>query len=97
MKTFYLAAGFQQTGSDTSSATMPENRRAFIAETPTLDLENPQYFKPNMLGGSVEWDLDLSNVECGCLATFYMIKVPGLDARGNIWMDTDGYGYCDAN
>jgi len=97
MKTFYLAAGFQQTGSDTSSATMPENYRAFIAETPTLDLENPQYFKPNMLGGSVEWDLDLSNVECGCLATFYMIKVPGLDASGNIWMDTDGYGYCDAN
>lgn len=27
----------------------------------------------------------------------YLVKAPGKDSSGNLWMDTDGYGYCDAN
>ena len=60
-------------------------------------MKDPKYFKPNLLGGSVEWDIDLSNHECGCIAAWYLVKMPGKDDDGNLWMDTDGYGYCDAN
>jgi len=30
------------------------------------DLQRDIYFKPNLLGGSVEFDMDLSQVSCGC-------------------------------
>ena len=97
MKTFYIAAPFTQGGGSHDDLAVPSNGRGYIAETPTLDLNDPKFFKPNMLGGSVEWDIDLSNHECGCIAAWYMVKMPGVDESGKLWMDTDGYGYCDAN
>ena len=60
-------------------------------------MSDPKYFKPNLLGGSIEWDVDLSEHECGCIAAFYLVSMPGKDQNGDLWMDTDGYGYCDAN
>jgi len=96
-KTFYIAAPFAQGSRADTELHVPSNGRGYIAETPTLDLKDPKYFKPNMLGGSIEWDIDLSNHECGCIAAWYMVKLPGVDESGNLWMDTDDYGYCDAN
>ena len=34
------------------------------------DLQRDIYFKPNLLGGSVEFDMDLSKVSCGCFTKF---------------------------
>ena len=95
-KTYYIAAPFSGNGNK-SDFEVPSNGRGYIAETPTLDMADPKFFKPNLLGGSVEWDIDLSNHECGCIAAWYLVKMPGKDDQGNLWMDTDGYGYCDAN
>jgi len=31
--------------------------------------ENPEdHYKPNLLGGVVEYDVDLSNASCGCVS-----------------------------
>ena len=96
-KTFYIAAPFSQGGGSSSDLAVPANGRGYIANTPTLSQTEPDYFRPNLVGGSVEWDVDLSNHECGCVAAWYTVRMPGKDESGNIWMDTDGYGYCDAN
>ncbi len=92
---YYVAAAFDTPGE--SEYVVPSNGRGYISTTPTLDYENPEYFKPNLLGGSVEWDVDLSNHECGCIAAFYLVSMPGKNSDGDLWMDTDGWGYCDAN
>ncbi len=90
-----MAAGFNSKGG--SDYVTPADGRGYISTSATLDQSNPSYFKPNLLGGSVEWDVDLSNHECGCIAAFYLVSMPGKDAAGDLWMETDGWGYCDAN
>ena len=94
-KTYYVAADFSS--SSPSDYHVPSNGRGYIAESDSLDYSNPQYFTPNLLGGSIEWDVDLSDHECGCIAAFYLVSMPGKHDDGSLWMDTDGWGYCDAN
>ena len=65
--------------------------------SPTLDPKNPDYFLPNLKNASVEYDVDLSNHECGCIAAFYLVSMPGRNSSGDLWMETDSFGYCDAN
>ena len=49
-----------------------------------------KYFKPNMLGGSFEYDVDLSQVGCGCVTALYTILMPSVDENVDPWK------YCDA-
>lgn len=75
MVTKYVAAWWQS--SDPSSYYTPANARGYIHNTPSLDKSNPDYYIPNVLGGSIEWDVDLSHHECGCIAAFYTVLMPG--------------------
>ena len=54
-------------------------------------------YRPNLLGGSVEWDIDLSNVGCGCNAAIYMVLMPGKNTNGVPNPGEWGNYYCDAN
>lgn len=94
-KTYYVAAPFYSAGG--ADYKVPPSGRGYISETPYIDPKNPRYFKPNLLGGSIEWDTDLSRHECGCVAAFYLVSMPGKRPDGTYWMDTDGWGYCDGN
>ena len=82
--------------SNGSEFTCNMNNRGFIIDTPAFDLTSPSFFRPNLLGGSVEWDTDMSEHECGCFNTFYTVKMPATSNDGSLW-NTDGYFYCDAN
>ena len=66
------------------------NNRMYLSTSSTTN--TAAYFKPNMLGGSMEYDVDHSKVGCGCLSGIYMVRMPSLDT-GN----TDPFKYCDAN
>lgn len=55
------------------------------------DFDKTKYFTPNMLGGYVEYDVDLSEVGCGCVSALYTILMPSVDEN------EDPFGYCDAN
>jgi|Transcript_32346 hypothetical protein len=72
------------------------DNRGFIIDDANFDKSNPNFFTPNLLGGSVEWDVDMSEHECGCFNTFYTVSMPAKTADGSLW-NTDGYFYCDAN
>ena len=64
-------------------------KRLYLSESSTLD--NTQFYRPNLLGGILEYDVDLSDVSCGCVAQFAGVMMP-TDAN---WRDP--FHYCDAN
>jgi len=41
------------------------------------------FYSPNLLGGSIEWDMDLSQAGCGCNAALYLISMPGHKSDGS--------------
>lgn len=92
-KTIYLATPdwFDSEGGD--HITIPEGVRLYFSNGPTLDAEN--YYKPNLLGGSVEFDVDMSPIDCGCNAALYLVRAPARDWDGTD-ETTDGFYYCDA-
>ena len=90
---YYVAATFAKTEGDATDYFVPANGRGYITTTPTLDPKNPQYFLPNLKNAAVEWDIDLSQHECGCIAAFYLVSMPGVKSDGSLWMETDGFGY----
>jgi hypothetical protein len=89
-KTKYWTVG----ASSGTTMNVPYNQRGYITNTPSLDVNG--FYKPNLLGGSVEYDVNLSSSTCGCVAAFYLVGSPGKNSSGNYW-NTDGYYYCDAN
>ena len=60
-----------------------------------FDTDSPNFFQANLLGGSVEWDVDMSSFECGCNSMFYTTSMPGKDRNGNLDKGQN-YFYCDA-
>jgi len=52
------------------------------------------FYQPNLLGGSFEYDIDLSQSTCGCLATIYFTGMPGIDASGNFDDRGNNSFYC---
>ena len=53
-------------------------------------------FRVNLLGGSIEYDVDLSNSQCGCNTGIYAVQMPARAKDGSL-NNTDGYWYCGAN
>ena len=63
------------------------NHRMYLSTQETLDPS--KYYRANLLGGSVEFDIDLSNSGCGCLTALYTVRMPGVDST------SDSFKYCD--
>jgi hypothetical protein len=59
-------------------------------EEDSESVDPTKYFKPNMLGGSMEYDINLSQVGCGCVTALYTILMPSVDENVDPWK------YCDA-
>ena len=55
------------------------------------------WYVPNLVGGSIEFDLDLSESGCGCNAAFYLVSMPGYDANQHEDPSSGQDFYCDAN
>ena len=81
--------------SDDSAMDIPWGGRVYLAEAPNVDPE--AIFKPNLLGGYIEYDVDLSQTSCGCVAALFLSLLPGKDKNGNYAPSADGLYYCDAS
>ena len=58
----------------------------------TVDAIDPtSYFRANLVGGGVKYDVDLSRTGCGCITTLYNVLMPAVDNY------SDPFKYCDAN
>jgi len=55
------------------------------------------FYKPKLLGGSVEWDSDLSAAGCSCNETVQLVSMPDVDINGKSKPGMYGDYYCDAN
>ena len=65
------------------------NNRGYLSLVNEVD--PAQYFKINMLGSILTYDVDLSKAGCGCVASMYLTRMP---ASANVY---DPFRYCDAN
>lgn len=74
---------------------MGYNGRTYLSTKQNWDPN--AYFKPKLLGGSLEYDVDLSQISCGCNAALYLIGMPGVNWDGTPFESDDGMHYCDAN
>jgi len=54
------------------------------------------YYTPNLLGGSIEFDIDLHESTCGCNASVYFTQMPARSPDGTPDKTTDGDYYCGA-
>lgn len=82
------------TGDLGSEFAMGFNGRAYLSNTQMFDKN--QLFIPNLLGGSMEYDVDLSEAGCNCNAAMYMIGMPAKNQNGSFRAGEDGMFYCDA-
>ena len=68
----------------------------FSTESDPDKITTESLLAPKLLGGSMEYDIDLSKVECGCDTAVYLVGGPAMDSDGSK-AASDGFGYCDAN
>ena len=74
---------------------IPHGGRSYLATSNALGPDN--FYGVNLLGGSISYDVDLSQSGCSCNAALYLISMPGKDWNGNPSGGEGGDYYCDAN
>jgi len=75
-----------------STIEMFDRDRAYLS---TSEIPNPySYFRPNLLGGYVTYDVNLSKLPCGCITALYQVMMPAKQEDGTLF--DRAYWYCGA-
>jgi len=82
-----------------SKVIVPHDGRVYIAtrDAGSETMQPDMYYSPKLLGGSLEYDVDLSQSGCSCNAALYLVSMPGKDWNGNASPSQGNDFYCDAN
>lgn len=51
----------------------------------------------NLMGGSLQYDIDLSQSHCSCNAALYVTRMPGVKEDGSPDPSSGSDYYCDSN
>lgn len=97
VKQVWLLAGDKQMNSEDTGFTLPHNSHTMVGVRDghggfAADI----YYTPNLFGGAIEYDIDLSQAGCGCDVAAYIIRMPAHNADGSLRPGNDGSYYCDA-
>lgn len=84
---------FQATGSGTDLH-LPHNGRSYLSTTDSMTAHG--WYTPDLLGGSIEFDADLSQSGCSCNTSVYLLRMPAFDESGKPTPGEGGDFYCDA-
>ena len=77
---------------------VPHNNKAYLTTSNGNGAFTPgMYYAPNLLGGSIAYDVDLSQAGCSCNAALYLVGMPARDRAGDYLAGPAGDYYCDAN
>ena len=68
---------------DDSIIHMHDRDRAYFSTSPVPDPD--KYFTPNLLGGYVTYDVDISELPCGCITAMYAVMMPARQQDGSLW------------
>jgi len=90
-RTLYVLHPIWSEGVDTSdySLNFGFNNRMYLGTV--NEVVPSKYFKINMLGAILTYDVNLSKVGCGCVSSLYLARMP---REVNVY---DPFRYCDAN
>ena len=73
------------------------NARIYFASEPAHHFNATLFYKAMLLGKRLSYTIDLSTMDCGCVAAFYLVEMPGYGRDGKPDKSTSGDYYCDAN
>jgi len=89
-ETLYVQTpSWSSAGTDGAEVSFDYNNRMYLSTSKELDTS--KYFRANLLGGSIKYNVDLSQAGCGCVTAFYTVLMPAVDNT------SDPFKYCDAN
>ena len=93
-KKLYIVGADWYTPKGGDTMDIPHGGRSYLATSDALGPDN--FYAVNLLGGAIDYDVDLSKSGCSCNAALYLILMPAKDKNGN---PEKGFGdyYCDAN
>ena len=94
-KTLYIVGADWYTPKGGDTMDIPHGGRSYLATSDSLGPDN--FYGVNLLGGSIAYDVDLSQSGCSCNAALYLISMPGKDENGNPEPSEGKDYYCDAN
>ena len=79
-KTVYLQSQGGFTTPNETAFTIPHGRQLFLTNTSSWGPSN--FYNPNMLGGSIEFDISLGDAGCSCNMAVYLARMPYFDELG---------------
>jgi hypothetical protein len=94
--TLYIATYDFPRGIGGDRVDLNPNARVYLTTEPNMN-DPESYWKPDLLGGFVEYDTNFSSVECGCVADIYLVSMPAKNEDGSYYPCYDNLYYCDAN
>ena len=81
-KTVYLATHYEVTvdSDDPSAVSVPFAQYAFLYDLDNCEnkdtIDPSCYWKPNLLGGTIRYTVDFSNVGCNCVQSVFLTAMP---------------------
>ena len=82
---------------DLNHITLAHSGRGYMANTDATTIESNMFYAANLLGGSLSFDVNLSQSKCSCNSALYLVSMPGYNSQGQPDPSTSKDYYCDAN